>query len=106
MCIYNSEKSLIYLHISFFCCNFAAKLVKIFDMSKFSREKIQDFRIFYVELKKNKWKRQFRDELCQATGWAYSTFYAKMKSGNIYRTEAPIVKSIIENFRKKDEKGQ
>ena len=106
MCIYNNEKSLIYLHISFFCCNFAAKLVKIFDMNKFSPEKIQDFRIFYVGLKKNKWKRQFRDELCQATGWAYSTFYAKMKSGNIYRAEAPIVKSIIENFKKDNEKDK
>ena len=98
--------SLLYLHIWNFCCNFAAKLVNIFDMSKFLPEKIENFRIFYVELKKNKWKRQFRDELCQATGWAYSTFYAKMKSGNIYRAEAPIVKSIIENFRKKDEKGK
>ena len=106
MCIYNSENSLINLHISFFFCIFAAKLVKIFDMNKFSPEKIQDFRIFYVGLKKNKWKRQFRDELCQATGWAYSTFYAKMKSGNIYRAEAPIVKSIIENFKKDNEKDK
>ena len=75
-------------------------------MNKFSPEKIENFRIFYVELKKNKWKRQFRDELCQATGWAYSTFYAKMKSGKIYRAEAPIVKSIIENFKKNNEKDK
>ena len=75
-------------------------------MSKFLPEKIENFRNFYVELRKNRLKTQFRDEICQATGWAYSTFYAKMKSGNIYRAEAPIVKSIIENFRKKDEKGK
>ena len=75
-------------------------------MNKFSPEKIENFRIFYVELRKNKVKTLFRDQMCKATGWAYSTFYAKMKSGNIYRAEAPIVKSIIENFRKKDEKGK
>ena len=98
--------SLLYLHIWNFCCNFAAKLVNIFDMSKFLPEKIENFRNFYVELRKNRLKTQFRDEICKATGWAYSTFYHKMKYGNVYRDEAPIVKSIIENFRKKDEKGK
>lgn len=67
-------------------------------MSKFLPEKIENFRIFYVELRKNKLKTQFRDEICKATGWAYSTFYHKMKYGNVYRDEAPIVKSIIETF--------
>ena len=66
-------------------------------MSKFLPEKIENFRIFYVELRKNKLKTQFRDEICKATGWAYSTFH-KMKYGNVYRDEAPIVKSIIETF--------
>ena len=42
-------------------------------MSKFLPEKIENFRIFYVELRKNKWKTQFRDEICKATGTPLST---------------------------------
>jgi hypothetical protein len=36
-------------------------------MNKFSPEKIENFRIFYVELRKNRVKTQFRDEMCKAT---------------------------------------
>ena len=75
-------------------------------MNKFSPENIENFRIFYVELRKNKVKTQFRDEMCKATGWAYSTFYRKMKYGNVYRDEAPIVKSVIENFHKHETSKQ
>jgi len=90
--------SLLNLHIWNFCCNFAAKLVKIFDMAKFKQEKIQNFSEFYKKLGKRKRKSRFRDAVCAQTGWAYSTFYAKMKQGNTYTFEAPIVRQVMEQF--------
>lgn len=100
MCAYIRDFSRLYLRIWNFCCNFAAKLVKIFDMTKFSPEKIQNFRIFYEKLGRRKRKNAFRDAVCEQTGWAYSTFYAKMKLGNVYKHESPIVRSVMEQFEK------
>ena len=70
-------------------------------MAKFSPEKIQNFRDFYENLGKRKRKTRFRDAICSQTGWAYSTFYAKMKNGNIYRDESPIVRTIMEQYTRK-----
>ena len=67
-------------------------------MAKFSPEKIKNFRDFYEKLGKRKRKTEFRDAVCTQVGWAYSTFYSKMKNGNIYRDEAPMVRFVMCQF--------
>lgn len=65
-------------------------------MGKFSRKKMQNFCVFYEKLKKRSKKTAFRDEAMAVLGWKYSTFYYKMKTGNIYVHEADILQSVID----------
>ena len=68
-------------------------------MAKFSPEKIENFRDFYENLGKNKRKVQFREAVCSQLGWAYSTFYAKMRGSLfVYRSEAPVIKSTMDKY--------
>lgn len=96
MCLF----MLIYLHILGKSCNFAAKLIKIFDMAKFSRKKMQNFSVFYEKLRKRSKKTAFRNEVMAVLGWGYSTFYYKMKTGNIYIGEADDLQQIIDKHEK------
>lgn len=65
-------------------------------MAKFSRKKMQNFCTFYMKLKKRAQKTAFRDDVMALLGWKYSTFYYKMKSGNIYVREADLLQSVID----------
>ena len=40
----------------------------------------------------------FREAIMQACGWAYGTFYYKMKHGNISKLESKVVSDFVKEF--------
>lgn len=87
--------------MSFFFTNFAAKLRKFFDICKFFDKKMTNFFIFYTEvLKCNPQRAIFRQQVIDATGWAYPTFYYKLHHQNLSPAELAVVNPIIANFQK------
>lgn len=83
-----------------FLCNFAAKLVKIFEIYKFFAKKMTKICVFYNEtLKKRIDRVNFRTQVLIATGWAYTTFYNKMRSGKFKNWELEKVLPIVDNFK-------
>lgn len=86
--------------MSFFFTNFAAKLRKIFDIRKFFIKKMTNIFVFYTEvLKCNPQRAIFRQQVIEATGWAYPTFYYKLHHLNLSPAELAVVNPIIANFQ-------
>lgn len=89
-----------YLHISIFLCNFAAKLVKIFEIYKFFAKKMTNICVFYgTTLKKRVDKVIFRKQAMQVTEWSYTTFYNRMRSGKFKNWELEKLLPIVESFK-------
>ena len=56
--------------------------------------------VFYNEtLKRRIDKVIFRTQVLEATGWAYTTFYNKMRNGKLKKWELEKVLPIVDNFK-------
>ena len=56
--------------------------------------------VFYNETLKRRIDRViFRTQVLEATGWAYTTFYNKMRNGNFKKWELEKVLPIVDNFK-------
>ncbi len=56
--------------------------------------------VFYNETLKRRIDRViFRTQVLEATGWAYTTFYNKMRNGKLKKWELEKVLPIVDNFK-------
>lgn len=54
---------------------------------------------FNLTLKEREDRVNFRDKVMDATGWKYTTFYYKMRTGRLSVLERRVVKEIVDTFK-------